>query len=522
MLDMINITEILLCKYRDCMSIKQISRKLGHSKNTIKHYLSLYDNYLIAHPSSLEDPFRYRMQIRDFVESVEFKKPERERRVLTPEVIKIIEKYLNDNLQKHELGILKQDMRKQNIHQALINKGYNISYSSVCKYITNTYSDNYIECYIKQHHDLGRMSEFDWGEVKLRIRGVLRKFRLAVFSLPASNTRWGKLYQHENTISFQESHVDYFKYIGGVPHEVVYDNMRVAVAFKEKEKKPTQGLLNIMSHYGFHYRFCNIRRGNEKGSVERSVDFLRNLAFSDRLDFASIEEANNYLMKCYEKANAKEPNKHLFEQEKQALMPIYDDYQSYIISSSIVNKLSTICYDKTHYSVPESLIKKTVELRIYSDIIKVLYNKEEVCKHERSYKPSWVLDLNHYLSTLNKKPGALKHSEVLRQAPSRIKELYQEWFTDNSKEFIELLRYIHDNNLDYNNLYSALDALKLANINKMDVHLIRWKIDSLFLNKIDNQAPEDKSHETQKVEEYTKMNINSLSRLISNIGCYGK
>ena len=317
MLDMINITEILLCKYWDCMGIKKISKKLGHSKNTIQHYLSLYEDFLKTHPSSLKESLRYRLQIRDFVESIQYKVPERERRVLTPEVIEDIEEYLNDNLQKHELGIVKQDMRKENIHQALVDKGYNISYSSVCKYISSTYGSDYIECYIKQHHDLGRMSEFDWGEVKLRIKGVLRKFRLAAFSLPGSNNRWGKLYQHENTISFQESHVDYFRHIGGVPHEVVYDNMRVAVAFNGKDKKPTQGLLNIMSHYGFNYRFCNIRRGNEKESVERSIDFLRNLAFSDRLDFESIEQANNYFMECCERANSKEPHKHLFEQEKK-------------------------------------------------------------------------------------------------------------------------------------------------------------------------------------------------------------
>lgn len=182
------------------------------------------------------------------------------------------------------------------------------------------------------------MAEFDWGEVKIYINGVLRKLKMAAFALPGSTTRWGKLYHRENTISLQEAHADFFKYLVGVPIEVVYDNMKPAVLFKGKDKKPTQGLLNLMNHYGFTHRFCNIRRGNEKGSVELSVKYLRSKAFSGsikELHFNSIEDANEHLRKCYISCNTQESNIDLFIKEKEALLLLRDDYQCSTLSSSM-------------------------------------------------------------------------------------------------------------------------------------------------------------------------------------------
>ena len=41
------------------------------------------------------------------------------------------------------------------------------------------------------------------------------------------------------------------------------------------EKAPTEALLQLSGYYGFNFRFCNVRRGNEKGNVERSVDKVK-------------------------------------------------------------------------------------------------------------------------------------------------------------------------------------------------------------------------------------------------------
>lgn len=82
-----------------------------------------------------------------------------------------------------------------------------------------------------------------------------------------------------------ESHRNFFKDIGGVPQNMVYDNMRVAVVFDEKTKKPTVALQRLSSFYKYQWRFCNARAGWEKGNVERSVDFVRGRAFTTHVDF---------------------------------------------------------------------------------------------------------------------------------------------------------------------------------------------------------------------------------------------
>jgi transposase len=121
--------------------------------------------------------------------------------------------------------------------------------------------------------------------------------QLAVFTSAYSNYRYAFIYDRQDTLAFMESHVRFFQTIGGVYREMVYDNMRVAVArfVGRHEKEPTEALLRLRGHYQFRHRFCNIYRGNEKGHVERSVEYVRRKAFSNRDSFADIEEAEHWL-----------------------------------------------------------------------------------------------------------------------------------------------------------------------------------------------------------------------------------
>ena len=74
--------------------------------------------------------------------------------------------------------------------------------------------------------------------------------------------------------------------------------MRVAVSkfVGLHEKEPTKALLELRGYYGFSHRFCNTYRANEKGHVERSVEYVRRKAFALRDSFENIQDAQAWLM----------------------------------------------------------------------------------------------------------------------------------------------------------------------------------------------------------------------------------
>lgn len=118
---------------------------------------------------------------------------------------------------------------------------------------------------------------------------------MAVFAFPFSKGRFAYLFHRQDTLAFMESHRNFFRDVNGVPRTMVYDNMRVAVVFDNKEKRPTEALRRLSTFYRFNFRYCNARAGWEKGDVERSVDYVRGRAFTARVDFGSMEEARQWL-----------------------------------------------------------------------------------------------------------------------------------------------------------------------------------------------------------------------------------
>lgn len=116
------------------------------------------------------------------------------------------------------------------------------SYSSVCKYIAKVKEESKSprktkDVYIRQEYLPGSECEYDWGDVKLEIAGHQETLKMAVFTLAHSNGRYAYLFHHEDTLALMEAHRNFFREVRGVPEVMVYDNMRVAVAFDGEGRK---------------------------------------------------------------------------------------------------------------------------------------------------------------------------------------------------------------------------------------------------------------------------------------------
>ena len=230
-------------------SQRQISREVHVSRKTIRKYLRECEQAIQKDPSEGLDDYLSQKPCR--------KLQKRERPVMTDALCAVIDGWLTENQHRRMTNMRKQCVNLQGIHRDLTERGFNVSYSSVCKYVwrkKHEKSDKPKEAYIKQYYHPGEECEFDWGEVKLRINGQTTSFLMAVFALCHSEGRRVYLFCHQDNLAFMESHRNFFRDVHGVPHTMVYDNMRVAVRFEEDGKKPTDSLRRMAAFYGSNRR----------------------------------------------------------------------------------------------------------------------------------------------------------------------------------------------------------------------------------------------------------------------------
>lgn len=361
----------------------------------------------------------------------------RMRRKLTDDFFTQLQKILEAEEEKKKiLGTNKQCLTKQQIYELLKKAGFNVGYSTVVAEINKIkHSGN--ECFIRQDYDFGDRLEYDFGEVKLVINGITKRYYIAVLSSPAGNFRWCYLYDNCKKEIFMDSHVRFFEMIGGVWKEIVYDNMRNVVSkfIGKNEKELNEDLVKMSLYYGFDINVTNAFSGNEKGYVEGSVKYLRNKIFAENYKFTSEEAAIEYMESQLLKLNENS----LIEEEKKCLKPVKPPLELANIRESTVNKYSFVQIENNFYSVPEYLVGFKVTSKIYYNKIIIYSNNELVCEHKKIDGNKKIsADIRHYLKTLTFKPGALKNSYVLKSNP-KLKSIYDKYYTNNSKKFIEII-----------------------------------------------------------------------------------
>lgn len=461
--------EQILAEHRGGKSNRAIADYLHVDKNTVNRVVKRAEEerrrYFEEHPEA---------DGRTIVpyEAAEPKYPERDSRPrkVTPGIVEKIEGYLAENERKRETGRSKQAMCGTDMWRA-VNRDLppeeRISVSTV-RLLVRTLSDKHAEAYVRQEHEPGFECQFDWCTVRLAIGGKdYEDYQMAVFASPYSGYVYSQFFYKQDTPSFQEAHVRFIAHCGGVFARYVYDNAKVQVKLPKKpgeHKEATDGLLKIANHYDFAYRFCNIRSGHEKGSVEEKLSTLRRRALGEKDAFETLEEANEHLLKACGEMNSEEDSlgrvpAELFAEEKRVLRVKPADFEVSERDTCVVDKYSTITLFHSRYSVQDALVGKTVDVKYTPYKVYAYYEGELVAEHTRSYTPgSWTMDVLHFVNTYKKKPGALASSVAFKQADPRIRKLYMDNYSTSPKEFIEILGVIKEKGLG--NVLRAVETLR--------------------------------------------------------------
>lgn len=466
MLDVETNHQIILLYFREGLSLRKIAKQLNICRKTVKARIVEYERFKSEPVKGQMDPKSSKSKY--LTQGHAYDSSNRGKRRLTAEITDIIATCLEENETKRLEGRTKQQLRNIDIHEKIISAGYSIGYTTVSEYI-RTGKSRVHEAFIRQGYGEGSVCEFDWAEVKINLGGKYRRYYLAVFTSAYSNYRYALLFQRQDSLAFKEAHICFFEHTRGVYHQLVYDNMRVAIAqfVGKTEKTPTEALLQLSRWYQCQWRFCNTAKGNEKGHVERSVEYIRRKVFGFKDHFENFSEAHEYLQQRVTELNERpssgnqnSPASRL-EMERKGLYAYPGRMECFTAENLRVDKYATVTFGTNRYSVPDHLVGTIVFVKIYSEWLKIYDTKGAVCEHKRCYdRFGWQIDLNHYLYTLGRKPGAMAGSVALKQAPGWLQDMYARHFIHDTRSFIELLQYCQLNSIPDHKLIACVKGLQ--------------------------------------------------------------
>lgn len=315
---------------------KEISEKLGVCERTVRNY--------IHNPSSSRKKVKRKSKLdpyHEYIKSIINEKP-----------------YYNCEL-------IFMDLQKT---------GYTGKVSILRDYVKKVRQEVLTEAVIRFETVPGHQAQVDWNELGLQEVNN-RRVKLYQFVMTLG-------YSRKPFISFTTSmksevllrcHIEAFKYFGGVPETILYDNMKTAFAADENgEFQVNDKLLKFSSHYGFSAERCRIRRPQTKGKVERTIGFIMT-NFWPRIQGhnLSLESLNHEALEWIESildrkiSGLTESRRERFEKEKQYLRPL-PEFDADIRKSveCMVNRESCIIYETNKYSVTPGFIGKMLELRV--------------------------------------------------------------------------------------------------------------------------------------------------------------
>jgi len=217
-------------------------------------------------------------RILKYPEPPEYQQKEPRKRPKIGEFLPIIHEILKSDQQVHR----KQRHTAKRIFERLQGEHeYEGGYTGV-KDAVRAWREQHKEVFLPLSHPPGE-AQVDFGEADVTLRGETTRVALFVMTLPYSDAIFCQVFPRECTEAFLEGHRRAFEFFGGVPRRISYDNSKIAVAkiTGSREREVTHEFLRLESHYLFEHHFCLVRRPNEKGHVERLLDFAKPLEHWD-------------------------------------------------------------------------------------------------------------------------------------------------------------------------------------------------------------------------------------------------
>jgi transposase len=283
----------------------------------------------------------------------------------------------------------------------------------------------------------GEQGQVDWAHFgKLTIGRAERTLWAFVLVLSWSRALFLRFYMSAAMPSFVRGHVDAFAFFQGAPRVLLYDNLKSAVLERVGAAirfHPT--LLELAAHYRFEPRPVAVARGNEKGRVERAIQYVRSSFFAAR-SWRDLDDLNEQahawttglaLDRRWPEDSSRVV-RDVFAEEQGRLLTLPNDAYSTIERVEVeVGKTPYVRFDLNDYSVPHTHVRRSLVVLATPETVRVMDGLDEVAVHERSWDRGAQVETKEHVETLvQEKATARRHrgiQRLVRAAPSADKLL---------------------------------------------------------------------------------------------------
>lgn len=301
-----------------------------------------------------------------------------------------------------------------NLLQHLRGKGYTGGVSILRDHVRAVRPTPPKEAFVRIEYCPGEVAQVDWGEFG-DVFGDGTKVHAFVIVSGYSGAIWVEFTLSETLCAFLRCHERALGFFRGVHREYWYDNLASVVA--ERVGKLVRFNPRFLAYAGFHaFRpvAMNPGKGNEKGSVENGVKFVRGSFWPGRA-FKDLDDLNAQAREWIERfANLREHKGKgkipalALEEERPHLLPLRPEpYDTDEILSCPVRPDHRIVFRSNTYTVPWTLVGKTLTVRADDRTVTIFYGPKPVAHHARSYRARQdIRNPAHEDGLIEIKPGA--------------------------------------------------------------------------------------------------------------------
>ena len=270
--------------------------------------------------------------------------------------------------------------------------------------------------------DDGRQAQMDWGICTYIDEGnTSHKVPAFTMILSKSRAKYVEFASRCDIHSLMRCMINAFLYYGGVPKEILTDNMKTVITGREEGKPVWNRQFETFAlDMGFAPKVCQPYRPQTKGKVERFVQYVKDNFFPGRY-FRDIEDLNRQALDWCRKVDAKPngtigtiPLQTIAEEALQPL-PVKALLDRYRFEVRRVSREGLVSFDGIRYGVPWQYSGREVQVRLIDGKLEIYDGNVLIADHEARHSSSRIL----YLPGQYK--GLMEHKGIAYPYPAAIK-----------------------------------------------------------------------------------------------------